>query len=78
MLKQATYQIRVQGWIDKRWSIWFDEMTITPASTSDDTPVTVLTGLVPDQATLRGILNRLWDLNLQLISVTLVDADHSA
>ncbi len=69
MTEQSTYQIRVQGWIGKRWSSHFEGMTITPEDTGDTTPVTTFTGTVPDQAALRGILNHIWDLNLTLISV---------
>jgi len=68
MTEHNTYQIRVQGWIGKRWSSQFAEMTITPED-AEDTPVTTFTGMVPDQAALRGILNHLWDLNMTLISV---------
>lgn len=60
------YQIRVQGTIDQRWTNWFAGMTI---ATDGRTSVTTLTGYVADQAALRGILTKLWDLNLDLISV---------
>ena len=69
MTEQATYQIRVQGWIGKRWASRFDDMAIVRESAPDGAPVTTLTGTVPDQAALRGMLNQLWDLNLTLISV---------
>jgi hypothetical protein len=74
MTEQITYQIRVQGWMGERWSSRFDDMTIVREGEPDGAPVTALTGLVPDQAALRGILNQLWDLNLTLISVTRTDA----
>jgi hypothetical protein len=48
-------------------------MTITVELAGDGTPITALTGSVADQAALRGILNRLWDLNLTVISVVPVD-----
>jgi hypothetical protein len=60
------YQIEVRGTIHQRWVSWFAGMTI---ATDVQVPVTTLTGTVPDQAALRGILNKLWDLNLDLISV---------
>ncbi len=62
------YQIRVQGRLDESWSGWFDRMAITVEGNS-----TTLTGAVVDQAALRGILSRLWDLNLALISVNRVE-----
>ena len=67
---QATYQIRVRGKLDKRWSAWFDGMTIACERADDGTYTTTLTGPVTDQARLRGILSRLWDSNLTLLSVT--------
>ena len=59
------YQIRVQGRLDENWSDWFSGMTIT-----FEGGVTTLTGPVADQAALRGLLTRIWDLNLTLLSVT--------
>jgi hypothetical protein len=76
MTEQTAYQIRVQGWIAERWSSWFDGMTIVLESKGDGTPVTTLSGVMSDQAALRGILNQLWNLNLALISVARIDADH--
>ena len=70
---QATYQVRVQGKLDQRWSDWFDTMTMALERADDDMLVTVLTGTVADQAGLRGILSKLWDANLTLLSVTRVE-----
>ncbi len=64
------YQITVQGAIDSSWSDWFAEMRVTGVAGSADAPITTLTGVVADQAALRGILTRLWDLNLTLLAVT--------
>jgi len=60
----TVYQITIQGRLDESWAGWFSGMTIT---SGDD--MTTLTGAVADQSALRGILTRLWDLNLDLISV---------
>jgi hypothetical protein len=62
--EQAVYQIKVQGKLDEKWSDWFNGMTVTLES-----DITTLTGAVVDQAALRGILDKIWDLNLTLISV---------
>jgi hypothetical protein len=59
-----TYQIKVQGQLDRDWSDSFSGMAISLQGDH-----TTLTGLVSDQAALRGMLNRMWDLNLTLISV---------
>lgn len=61
----AHYQIRVHGQLDDKWSNWFSGLVI-----SRHAEWTVLTGPVADQAALRGILNRIWDLNLTLVAVT--------
>jgi len=70
MTEQDRYQIRVQGWIGERWANWFDGMTMIYKGAEDDSPITILTGPVADQAALRGLLTKIWDLNLTLISVT--------
>jgi hypothetical protein len=63
------YEIRLRGRLDARWSAWFDGMTLTPGA--DGT--TVLQGLIVDQAALHGVLARLRDIGLPLISVRLVE-----
>lgn len=73
------YQIRVQGWIGERWANWFDGMTLIYEGTADtprpgdDSPITTLIGPVVDQAALRSLLTKVWDLNLTLVSVTRVE-----
>jgi hypothetical protein len=59
-------EIRVRGEMDINWSGWFDGLTITHTPRGE----TVLAGPVRDQPKLRGILSRLADLGLELISVT--------
>ena len=71
----ATYQIKVRGRLDERWSDWFNGMTLTFESASNSSPITTLTGAVADQAKLRGILSKIWDLNMTVISVTQVELD---
>jgi hypothetical protein len=71
-----SYQIRVRGQLDARWSDWLGGMVIAYETGSDGLPVTLITGAVPDQAALRGILCKLWDLNLRLISVVPVEPNH--
>ena len=71
-MEQDRYRIKVQGWIGERWAKWFDGMAMTYEGTEEDSPVTVLTGPVVDQAALRSLLTKIWDLNLTLISVTRV------
>ena len=70
----AVYQIRVQGRLDPSWRAWLHGMTIRCEAEGDGGPVTTLTGELPDQAALRGLLVRLWNLNLALISVARKDS----
>lgn len=65
-MRSATiYNIRIEGRLDGGWGDWFDDMMILPES--DGT--TCITGPVPDQAALIGLINRIHDLGLILISV---------
>jgi hypothetical protein len=60
------YEIRLQGHLDARWAAWFDGLTVTRGS--DGT--TIIHGPVADQAALHGLLQKVRDLGLPLISVT--------
>ena len=73
--ERVTCQIKVQGKLDDHWADWFDGLEIVVES--ENPPVTTLTGTI-DQSGLRGILNKVWDLNLALISVTPIEADESS
>lgn len=64
-----TYTIIVDGPLDASWAEWLGGWQVTPAP-GRSRPATIVQGSVPDQAALRGILNRLWDLNLSIVSVT--------
>lgn len=63
------YRLRVAGLLDQRWSSWFDALTVT----HEDDGTTCLTGAVADQAQLHGLLTRIRDLGVTLISVEVVD-----
>ena len=65
------YEIRLQGHLQSRWAAWFDGMTLTKSS--DGT--TVIHGLVADQAALHGLLQKVRDMGLPLVSVTQIDRD---
>ena len=72
---QAIYEIQVLGEVDWGWQEWFDGLAVSFAPTGDQPCVTTLIGPVADQAALRGLLCKLWDLNLTLISVRRIEAD---
>ncbi len=69
------YRIRVYGRLDRSWSDWFGGLAIECEGRPGEPAVTTLAGPVADQAVLRGILCKLMDLNLVLISVRLVASE---
>jgi hypothetical protein len=71
----AFYEIQVQGELDPGWQQWLNGLAITLTHASGRVPVTTLNGSVADQAALRGLLCKLWDLNLTLISLRRIEAD---
>ena len=73
-LKPATnqtvfYQIRIKGHLAREWTDWFEDLTITLEEDGD----TLLTGPVIDQAALHGLLKKVRDLGLPLLSVNPVE-----
>jgi hypothetical protein len=59
------YEIRVRGQLDNHWSAWFEGLTLTSLENGE----TLITGLIQDQAALHGILAKIRDLDLHLLSV---------
>jgi hypothetical protein len=68
--KALNYEIRLQGHLDARWTKWFDGLTITLENNGD----TLLTGPVIDQAALHGLLKKVRDLGMPLVSVIQVQS----
>ena len=67
----GAYEIRVKGHLDSRWSHWFDGMALT----HERDGTTLIHGLAVDQAALHGLLQRIRDTGLPLVSVTQVQPD---
>jgi hypothetical protein len=65
MSETETYEIRIQGRLEDRWSPWFDGMELV-----DDHGDTLIRGQVADQAALHGLIQKVRDLGLPLLSVT--------
>jgi len=65
------YQIKVKGHLDLRWSEWFDGLTISHEPNGE----TLLTGPVEDQPALFGLLLKIRDLNLTLLSLNRIEPD---
>ena len=67
----SVYEIRVKGHLDPRWSEWFDGLQVTNEPNGE----ALLSGYIADQAALHGVLAKVRDLSLHLISVASVDSD---
>ena len=70
-LGSGRYEIRLQGRLEARWAAWFGELSLT----TENDGTTVLRGQVADQAALHGLLQKVRDLGLPLISVIHVDPE---
>jgi hypothetical protein len=65
----SAYQLRVDGHLDQHWSSWFGDLSLT----REDDGTTTLAGPVADQAQLHGLLTKIRDLGVTLISVEVLD-----
>jgi len=64
----VVYQIRIEGLLDQTWSDWFAPLQIVNEASGEST----LTGAVRDQAELRGLLDKLFNLNVTLLAVSAI------
>jgi hypothetical protein len=63
------YELRIEGHLDQHWSAWFGGLTLT----RNDDGTTTLHGVVTDQSELHGLLAKIRDLGITLLSVTSLD-----
>jgi len=69
--RPVVYQIRIEGHLGREWTAWFEGLTISLEANGD----TLLTGPVVDQAALYGLLKKVRDLGMPLVSVNRVPTD---
>jgi hypothetical protein len=67
----ARYEIRLRGHLDSRWAAWFDGLSLS----NENDGTTIIGGQVADQSALHGLLQKVRDLGLPLVSVTQVEPD---
>ena len=72
--ESGLYEIRIKGHLGNRWAAWVEGLTIT----LEDNGETLLTGPVADQAALHGVLRKVRDVGMPLISVTRMKPGHIA
>jgi hypothetical protein len=70
-LDATAYEIRVTGHLDGRWADWFEGLSLR----HEPDGTTVIKGPVPDQAALHGLLHRIRDLGIPLVSVLRIKSD---
>jgi hypothetical protein len=70
-MRAVRYEIRVEGMLDEHWSAWFDGLQVTSGRHGE----TVIAGPVTDQAALHGLLAKVRDLGLPLVSVHRVGSE---
>ena len=70
-VRQEVYQIVVKGHLDNEWSEWFDGLTITLGENG----ATILTGPLADQTALHGVLIKIRDLGLPLLSLIRIEPE---
>jgi hypothetical protein len=69
--KPGLYEIRIKGHLDSRWADWFEGLNVT----LEDNGETLLTGPVVDQSALHGLLRKVRDLGMPLVSVIPIEPE---
>ena len=69
---QGNYEIKAKGHLDESWSSWFEGLKMITDFDDDGMPITIFVGPLRDQAALHGLLAKIRDINMPLISVNQV------
>lgn len=70
--QDSIYIIKISGHLKEKWAEWLNGAVVKIENLANEN-ITAITVRIPDQAALRGVLNKLWDLNMTLIAVVLKD-----
>lgn len=70
------YEIKIRGQLQAKWAGWLNG-EVKFQWTKSDSPNTTILLPVTDQAALRGVLNRIWDLNLSILSVNMIEGENT-
>ena len=73
--KPIAYQVKIRGHLNVKWAEWLCGKNVKINNAGENSAETTIYLIVPDQAALRGVLNKIWDLNLTLISVSLSNGE---
>ncbi len=73
MDRPAIYRMKVRGRFGKSWSEYFNGLTITDEKHKDGAALTVLSGVIPDQAALHGLIQKFRDLGLVIVEIQMVE-----
>jgi hypothetical protein len=76
-IEPSIYRIRVGGKVKGSWSEWFNGMTIEFEMEDIENPVSTLTGYLTDQSALHGVLNKIRNLGLKLLSVEQINTEQN-
>jgi hypothetical protein len=71
--ERETYRIALKGELDPSWSDWLNGYEVDTTVDPDGISTTILAVRIADQAALRGILNKIWDFNLEIIALQRID-----
>jgi len=69
----AFYNIRVEGELSEDWAVFFNSLDISTSYKDNSGPISTLKGIIKDQSALRGMVCKLWDLNLTIVEVKRID-----